>query len=252
MNTIRNEHRYTATSRLFSKAIRSSLFTTALLLAVTFVLTPNIGWTDRTEAISLVEQAQQLIDQEKYEQAGAKLQAALQADPTYAETYATLGHLHEIDGEVEQAVDSYGHALELAPNHGSAQIYMHHLFYEARFPRWLKLDYLKFSPISAVVDTCQTRLPGNNGAGSVAHHDFTYTTSLIFPEEMGRTDPAVKVRIPSTGSDSPIYATVNRVCYGLISNIPRAPSANQTTTTPSWPKPSRTCCCASQVMPQLT
>ncbi len=190
---------------------------TAIMLAAALLgLAPTCALSDRTEAVTLVEEAQQLIQQEKREGARAKLQAALQADPTYAETYATLGHLHELDGEVEQAVDSYGHALELAPNHSFAQIRMHHLFYEAHFPRWVKLDYLKFSPISVVVDTCQTKLPGALQPGAVVRHDFAYTTSLIFPEEMGRTDPAVKVRIPSTGNGSPIYATVNRVCYGLV------------------------------------
>ena len=179
-------------------------------------LLPTSAFSDRTEAVSLVEEAQQLIEQAKYDPARAKLQAALKTDPTYAEAYATLGHLHELDGQVEQAIDSYGHALELAPNHSFAQLHIRHLFYEAHFPRWLKLDYLDFSPIFAVVDTCQTKLPNQDQPETVIRHDFAYTTSLIFPEEMGRTDPAVKVHIPSTGSGSPIYATVNRVCYGLL------------------------------------
>jgi len=212
MNSSSINHDHT-TSHHISTAWRWA----AIILGMALLgLVPISAFSDRTEAVTLVEEAQQLIEQVKYEEARATLQAALKADPAYAETYATLGHLHELCSEVEQAVDSYGHTLELAPNHSFAQTRMHHLFYEAHFPRWLQLDYLKFSPISAVVDTCQTRLPNQDRSGAVVRHDFAYTTSLIFPEEMGRTDPAVKVRIPSTGGDSPIYATINRVCYGLV------------------------------------
>ncbi len=212
MNSSSGNHKHT-TSHHITTAWR---WATIMLGGALLWLVPVSALGDRTKAVSLVEEAQQLIEQVQYEEARATLQAALKADPTYAEAYATLGHLHEIGGEIEQAVDSYGHTLELAPKHSFAQTRMHHLFYEARFPRWVKLDYLKFSPISVVVDTCQTKLPGALQPGAVVRRDFAYTTSLIFPEEMGRTDPAVKVRVPSTGSDSPIYATVNRVCYGLV------------------------------------
>ncbi len=210
-------HQHPAVAKaLADKAIRSAASVAAtmvVVLVLPWAIAP--AYADRTEAVELVEQAQELLDQGQHEQARKQLAVALKADPTYPEVHAQLGFLHEASGEIERAVDCYGQVLQLAPNHSHARARMRYVFYQARFPRWVKLDYLKYSPISVVVDKCQVRLPGADALRSRRRLDFAYTTSLLFPEEMGRSDPAPRIPIPA-GQYGRAYATVNRVCYGLV------------------------------------
>ncbi len=188
--------------------------TVGAVLVVTAVLVSTAAplCADRAEAADLVQQAGQLLDQGKEQEAREKLAAALKDDRTYPEVHANLGYLQELSGEIEQALDCYGRTLELAPAHTYAQQRLRHLFYEERFPRRLNFNYLRFSPLSAVVDSCQVKLPD---AALPQRFEFAYTTSLLFPEEMGRNDLAPQIPVPA-GRDSRIYATVNRVSYGLI------------------------------------
>ncbi len=208
--------------RTVSKAVTNrSIWSNALTATLVLVVAASLGaitpgYADRTEAVQLVQEAQQLLDEGKHPEARKKLAEALQADPSYPEAHANLGYLHEVSGEIEEALDRYGLALKLAPDHTYSRGRMRQLFYTARFPRWIKLDYLKYSPLSVVVDRCQIKLPADSPTAPARRFDFAYTTSLLFPEEMGRNDPALRIPIPAAGRDTGVYAIVNRVSYGMI------------------------------------
>ncbi len=211
-----------AEGRAVCKAIRKcNIWSDALAATLVLVVAASLGaitpsYADRTQAVRLVQEAQQLLEQGKHPEARKKLAEALQADPSYPEAHANLGYLHEVSGEIEEALDRYGLALKLAPGHTYSRGRMRQLFYTARFPRWIKLDYLRYGPLSLVIDRCQIKLPADIPAAPARRFQFAYTTSLLFPEEMGRDDPAPRIRLPATEGNSGVYAIVNRVSYGMI------------------------------------
>jgi len=173
-------------------------------------------WADREEAVRLVKEARQLIAVDKYNEARHKLAQAAEADVRYPEIYANLGYLDELTATKEQALAHYGHTLQLQAEHKYARSRFRHLFFAGPFPRWISLGFMKYSPVSVAVDSCQVRSTDLAGPARRYQRRFAYTTSLLFPEEMGRGDPAPAIKIPAAGEASGLTAVVNRASYGWV------------------------------------
>lgn len=182
-------------------------------MAATLCGTPACA--DRTEAARLVVEARELIALDKYAEARDKLAEAVAAAPEYPEIYANLGYLDELTAAKERALANYGRTLELRSGHKHARNRFRHLFFEGHFPRWISLRFVKYGPVSLVTETCQARFADLTGLSRLHQRRFAYTTSLLFPEEMDRGDPALQIRIPAAGEDPGLSTVVNRATYGL-------------------------------------
>ncbi len=186
------------------------------LIGIVVYLAGSPVWADRARAIRLVEQARAFMRDDKYEQAREKLAEAIKADARYPEIYANLGYIDELTATKEQALEHYGHTLTLKPEHAYARSRFRRLFFTDRFPRRIELRYLKYSPVSLVVDSCQVTLADASGSAHPYTRRFAYTTSLLFPEEMDRGAPALQIEIPAAGEGSGVTSVVNRAAYGLV------------------------------------
>ena len=198
-----------------------SRLSVGLLIAVGLVViiasaANSAVYADRAAAVRLVAEARRLIAVDKYDQAREKLAQAAQVAPRYPEIYANLGYLDELTATKEQALTHYGRTLELNSEHKHARSRFRHLFFEGRFPRWFNLRFIKYSPVSLVADTCQVRLTDSLNPVRLHQRRFAYTTSLLFPEEMGRGDAALRIKVPAAGENSGLTAVVNRATYGLV------------------------------------
>ncbi len=187
--------------------------TISLVVVMTLSCSLRVS-ADRRQAADLVEQARELIAAEDYQPARQVLTQAIAADDHYPEIYVSLGYLGELTDTKEQALTHYGRALQLKPDHTYARQRFRHLFFAGRFPRWVSLDLIKYSPVSVVVDSCQVTLTDAVGRVRSDQRRFAYSTSLLFPEEMGRGDPALRIRIPAAGQAAGPTTVVNRVTYG--------------------------------------
>ncbi|UCF06999.1 MAG: tetratricopeptide repeat protein [bacterium] len=71
---------------------------------------------------SYVEYSKELISKEKYEEAAAYLEKAIELQPGYADVHFALGDLREKMGKREQARESFMKALEINPNYFRAHV----------------------------------------------------------------------------------------------------------------------------------
>ena len=166
------------------------------------------------QAGDLVREAGKLINAKQYPEAAAKLEAALKLTPENPDVYEYRGYLNESRGDKEAALADYGHLLYLDAANAYAPARINHLFLTGKFPKSVKLAYLKFAPISTVIDEC--RMPGADGQPAMAGR-FVYTTSMLFPEEMADNGPPVKRDLPAlAGREGGNSASFNRVTYGFI------------------------------------
>jgi Flp pilus assembly protein TadD len=74
-----------------------------------------------------VEEATELLHEERFREAMVELRAALQADPQNAYAYHFLGVAFFEIGELEAARDAYLAALKLAPTHLGARVALSHV-----------------------------------------------------------------------------------------------------------------------------
>ena len=71
---------------------------------------------NQTQALHLVEQADDLAIKNDYQGSLALLQQAIQTDPTYAPAYSQLAKLYYSAGEIDKASDAISQALSRNPN----------------------------------------------------------------------------------------------------------------------------------------
>jgi tetratricopeptide (TPR) repeat protein len=71
---------------------------------------------NQTQALHLVEQADDLAIKNDYQGALSLLQQAIQIDPTYAASYSQLAKLYYSAGEIDKASDAISQALSRNPN----------------------------------------------------------------------------------------------------------------------------------------
>ena len=165
------------------------------------------------QAGDLVREAGRLINAKQYPEAAAKLEAALKLTPENPDVYEYRGYLNESRGDKEAALADYGHLLYLDAANAYAPARINHLFLTGKFPNRVKLAYLRFAPISTVVDEC--RMIAADGQTPVVGR-FVYTTSMLFPEEMADNGPPVKRDLPAlAGHEGGNVAQFNRVTYGF-------------------------------------
>ncbi len=168
----------------------------------------------QASAVALVRESQQLAAAGDTQGARAKLEEAARLDPEHPAIYANLGYLHEREGEKLPALESYARLLKLQPDDEYGRQRISHIFYGGEFPRQLRLSLLNFSPVSFVTDECQLSPPGAIGE---IRRRVVYTSSLLFPEEMGDREGPVTTEIPSAGGQGVVgHAQFNRVCYGFL------------------------------------
>jgi len=193
-----------------------SLLCVGLLALAAGAVWSQAADVDHAEAVKLVKEARSLSADKDYTGAEGLLKQAIALDPDYPDAYANLGYVYEMLSRREEALDQYGHCLSLAPERQYTRRYatraFQMMFFEGRFPRWIRLPYIKFSPLSLVTDTSNVEQGGERLTTR-----FAYTTSLLFPEEMTRDEPAVIVKIPAAGGTGLAGQCIaNRVCYGFI------------------------------------
>ena len=87
------------------------------------------GDGDRQDAArwSAVEEATELLHEERFREAMVELRRALEADPRNAYAYYFLGVAFFEVGEVEAARDAYAACLKLAPEHLGARVALSHV-----------------------------------------------------------------------------------------------------------------------------
>lgn len=71
-----------------------------------------------------LQQAEQMIEEGRYERAIGVLEGVVAEDPDNADAYNWLGYAHRNIGEYEQAVEHYERALEIDPEHLGALEYL--------------------------------------------------------------------------------------------------------------------------------
>jgi tetratricopeptide (TPR) repeat protein len=76
---------------------------------------------------SAVEEATELLHEERYREAMVELRKVLQADPKNPYAYFYLGVAFYEVGELEPSRDAYAAALKLAPKHLGARVAMSHV-----------------------------------------------------------------------------------------------------------------------------
>ncbi len=76
---------------------------------------------------SAVEEATELLHEERYREAMVELRRVLQADPKNAYAYYYLGVAFYEVGELEPSRDAYTAALKLAPKHLGARVALSHV-----------------------------------------------------------------------------------------------------------------------------
>jgi len=94
----------------------------------------RFGVTSKTEAErrdaaqwAAVEEAVELLHEERSREALVELRRVLQTDPKNAYAYFFLGVAFFTSGEIEAARDAYGACLKLAPDHLGASVAMCHV-----------------------------------------------------------------------------------------------------------------------------
>jgi len=98
-----------------------------LLLAMALGTSTAIaaGYYDLDEELKY---ADQLIDQEQYKQAIAKIKDAIKSDPDNADAWSLFGYASRKKGDLETSAEAYKKALSINPNHKDALEYQGELF----------------------------------------------------------------------------------------------------------------------------
>lgn len=167
----------------------------------------------------LIRQSRTLANEGRLEDAEAALLQARASSPEYAEVYAHLGYVYELQGKFGDALHAYAELLRRRPKHEYAASRLENIFYEGAFPRSLFVEDLQFSPIHFVVDRCLLTMdsPGHESADVITPVvGIAYTDDLLFHEEMERGGPPVEVNIPVSGGAR--SALVNRSSYGYATS----------------------------------
>lgn len=165
-------------------------------------------------AVELVRESQRLAAEGDTEGARGKLEEAARLDPDYPDTYANLGYLCERDGDKLRALDNYARLLALRADDEYGRQRITHIFYGGQFPQQLRMSLLSYSPVSFVSDECRVSPPA--AIGQIKRR-LVYTSSLLFPEEMGEDKGPLTREIPSAGGQGVVgQAQFNRVCYGFL------------------------------------
>lgn len=183
----------------------------ALFPVIVLCLLPVLaGAQDDThgQAWALLQPGRDLLKAGNYAEAEQKFLAARDCDPRCPDVYLNLGTLYAILKDKPKAVDAYGQLLTLKPDNEWGRREMKRLFFEGQFPRVIRATYLPFSGVGFAND--QVRLLGPSGE---TNRRITYTTSMLFHEDMGRGDGPVMVALPVTGNAE--SSAVNRSCYGF-------------------------------------
>jgi Flp pilus assembly protein TadD len=105
--------------RQFAKA---GLLGLCIALAPATVIAAGSGSDD--EESGELQQAEQMIEEGRYERAIGVLEDVVAEDPDNADAYNWLGYAHRNIGEYDQAVEHYERALEIEPEHLGALEYL--------------------------------------------------------------------------------------------------------------------------------
>ncbi len=104
----------------------------ALVVVLSFVAVspPAIGQEQQSEEMQAVLQAEQLLQQQKPDEALAALQKAFEIDPNFAPAYFIAGHSYAAKGQDQEAFENFLKATENRPGWGDA--HRQASFYAAR------------------------------------------------------------------------------------------------------------------------
>ena len=93
-----------------------------LVTAAIFLLVPavTVACSGSSEAVTLNNKAVELINEERWEEALAELDKAIELDPNLAEAYNNRGRAYSELGQYEQALTEYNKAIRLNPNNAVA------------------------------------------------------------------------------------------------------------------------------------
>lgn len=183
--------------------------TIVVILAV--ACTPAFAQTDETDQIwELIKQARTLANDGDLKGAEEKLLKAKEISPEYADLYAHLGYVYELQERPEDAVHAYCELLRRRPRHEYARTHLNSQFYENSFPRWIIHKDLQYSPVSFVLDRVLL-----SGGEKTASRQIAYTRDLLFHEDMKRGGDPVEVEVPASGGKA--KSLLNRSTYGFVS-----------------------------------
>ncbi|MFO7945367.1 MAG: tetratricopeptide repeat protein [Armatimonadota bacterium] len=155
----------------------------------------------------LLKESRALAREGRLEEAEQKLLEAKNIAPNYADLYAHLGYIYELQERPEDAIHAYCELLRRKSKHDYAEKHLQALFFEGPFPRWIACQDIHFSPVKFVVDRCLMSCAEGRAVKEIA-----YTSDLLFHEKMSRGGDPVEVEVPASGGKA--KSLLNRSTYG--------------------------------------
>ncbi|MBF0569293.1 MAG: tetratricopeptide repeat protein [Candidatus Omnitrophica bacterium] len=89
--------------------------TVLFCLAATIVFAPASRAEDLSQNDTLYGEAEQLMNEKKWDEAAAKLSTIIQNDKSYAPAYVNRGYCYQVKGELDKASEDQAKAIKLAP-----------------------------------------------------------------------------------------------------------------------------------------
>ncbi len=179
-----------------------------LMIVAVVVAVPAMAQQDTNGRLwELLKESRALAKEGKLQAAEEKLLRAKDVAPNYADLYAHLGYIYELQERPEDAVHAYSELLRRKSKHDYAEKHLQDLFYEGPFPRWIACRDIHYSPVKFVVDRCLLTC-----ADGARVEEIAYTNDLLFHENMSRGGDPVEVEVPASGGKA--KSLLNRSTYG--------------------------------------
>lgn len=179
------------------------------------------GWAQEAAEpqAALVQQAAELAQAGRVEEALPLLQQALAAAPDYPPVHSWLAYAYERAGDKAAALEHLARFAALQPDSDYTAQTADHLFFVGPFPREIPPEALPLSPMPFATETCRTTAPD----GSAVEHRIAYTTSWRYPEGTDNGAPILHRPLPGEavpGAGEARGATdeaagFNRALYGF-------------------------------------